>query len=402
MKIYCFGIVITMVLVSCGLNGCAQKKHLSEPLQIAIKMADSQVKRYCQPWQAEGRKNAYWGYTEGLVSLAFAKLGNETGIQKYKNYDKAYADSLISGDGSIKAYSKEEYNIDNVNSGKNLFRLYSETNDQRYLTAIQTLRNQLNTHPRTSEGGFWHKLKYPHQMWLDGIYMGSPFLAQYSVVFKDKKAIDDAVNQILTVQKHTYDSVSGLNYHGWDESKQQKWADPVSGHSPNFWGRSMGWYCMGIVDVLDFLPKQHPSYDSIKNIFHCAVDAMIKVQDASGVWYQVLDQPHRKGNYKEATVSCMMVYSILKGIRMGYLDKSYMRSAVAAYKGVLENFIRENPDSTISLTNCCSVAGLGGNPYRDGSFEYYIGEPVRNNDPKGVGSFIMAAIEMHLADTKSN
>ncbi|HEX3006695.1 MAG TPA: glycoside hydrolase family 88 protein, partial [Bacteroidales bacterium] len=286
--------------------------------------------------------------------------------------------------------------------GKNLFRLYSETNDQRYLTAIQTLRNQFNTHPRTSEGGFWHKLKYPHQMWLDGIYMGSPFLAQYSAVFKDKKAMDDAVNQILTIQKHTHDSATGLNYHGWDESKQQKWADPVSGHSPNFWGRSMGWYCMGIVDVLDFLPKEHPSYDSIKNIFHRAVDAMIKVQDASGVWYQVPDQPHRKGNYKEATVSCMMVYSILKGIRMGYLDKSYMRSGVAAYKGVLENFVRENPDSTISLTNCCSVAGLGGNPYRDGSFEYYIGEPVRDNDPKGVGPFIMAAIEMHLAGTKAN
>jgi unsaturated rhamnogalacturonyl hydrolase len=358
-------------------------------------MADSQIKRYPQPWLAENRKQALWGYTEGLVSLAMERLWQETDQKKYLNFSKAYADSLITTNGTIKSYKVDEYNIDNICSGRILFTLYSETQDARYDSALHILRNQMKTHPRTTEGGFWHKQKYPHQMWLDGIFMGSPFLAQYSVVFSERELMDDVVNQILTIQKHTYDSLTGLNYHGWDESKQQKWADSITGKSPNFWGRSMGWYCMGLVDVLDYLPVSHPKYNDVKEIFQNAVDAMIKVQDAeTGVWYQVLDQPTREGNYLESTVSCMMAYSILKGVRMEYLQKSYLEEGKKAFNGVIKNFIRDNGDSTISLTNCYSVAGLGGNPYRDGSFEYYISEPVRDNDPKGVGPFIMAAIEM--------
>jgi unsaturated rhamnogalacturonyl hydrolase len=391
--------LLILLVISPGFMNCDRTPVVNEPLQIAARMADSQIKRYPQPWKAENRKQPLWGYTEGLLSLALERLWKETGDKKYYQFSKDYADSLIMNDGSIKSYKVEDYNIDNVNSGRILFTLYNETNDQRYLTAINTLRGQLKTHPRTSEGGFWHKLRYPSQMWLDGIYMGSPFLTQYAVVFNEKEALDDVINQILTIQKHTYDSTTGLNYHGWDESKQQKWANQVTGQSPNFWGRSMGWYLMGIVDVLDFLPKNHPKYNALVEIFRNATNAMLKVQDqATGTWYQVLDQPAKEGNYLESTVTSMMAYSLLKGVRMGYLDKSYLDHGKKTYDGILKNFIQENGDGTISLTKCCSVAGLGGNPYRDGSFEYYISEPVRDNDPKGVGPFIMAAIEMHLAD----
>lgn len=392
--------LLKLILIACSVFviGCGKKVSQHDPVQYAKRMANSQIERYPQPWLAENRKQALWGYTEGLVSLAMERLWLETGEKKYFDFSKAYADSLINADGTIKSYNVDEYNIDNICSGRILFTLYSETKDARYDSALKILRNQMKTHPRTSEGGFWHKQKYPHQMWLDGIFMGSPFLAQYGLIYDEKELMDDVVNQILTIQKHTYDSVTGLNYHGWDESKQQKWADTITGQSPNFWGRSMGWYCMGLVDVLDYLPESHPKCHEIKEIFQNAVDAMIKVQDPeTGVWYQVLDQPQRAGNYLESTVSCMMAYSILKGVRMGYLQQSYLDPATKAYDGIIKNFIRDNGDSTISLTNCCSVAGLGGDPYRDGSFEYYISEPVRDNDPKGVGPFIMASLEMKKA-----
>jgi unsaturated rhamnogalacturonyl hydrolase len=367
------------------------------PLGMAKKMAESVMKRSPSAWMTDFVKKPKWEYTQGLVCKSFEELWKVTGDQKYFDYEKGYADTLITKDGVIIGYNKDDYNIDQVNSGKILFELYTKTNDPKYKTALETLRDQMRTHPRTYEGGFWHKKRYPNQMWLDGIYMGTPFLAQYSVVFNDKALMDDVANQIITIQKHTYDPKTGLNYHGWDESKQQKWANQVTGQSPNFWGRSMGWYCMGIVDVLDFMPKNHPKYDTLKTIYKNAIDAMIKVQDpASGVWYQVLDKGEKKGNYLESTVSCMMAYSILKGVRMGYLDKSYLQAGKKAYNGILKNFIKENPDSTISLTKGCSVAGLGGDPYRDGSFEYYISEPIRDNDPKGVGPFILSAIEMNM------
>lgn len=369
-----------------------------DPLDVAGKMAESVMKRAPSAWMTDFVKKPKWEYTQGLVCKAFEQLWLQTGNQKYFDYEKGYADTLISKDGVIKNYRKEEYNIDQVNSGRILFELYAKTNDQRYKRVLDTLRSQLNTHPRTSEGGFWHKKIYPNQMWLDGIYMGSPFLAQYGKVFNDETAFDDVANQILTIQKHTYDPVTGLNYHGWDESRQQKWADPQTGHSPNFWGRAMGWYCMGIADVLDYLPKNHAKRDSLVLIFRNAVTAMLRVQDKeTGLWFQVLNEGQRPGNYPEATVSCMMAYSILKGVRMGYLDQSYKSKGERAYNGILRHQIQENADGTISLTHCCSVAGLGGNPYRDGSFEYYIKEPVRDNDPKGVGPFIMASVEMHLS-----
>lgn len=391
----------TGILVAVAVFGvCCNPKddHLVSPLDWAKKMADSDMKRNPDASMLDFSSKPIWSYTQGLVSLAGQRLAEETGDQKYYRYGLDYANKMINDSGIIATYKKEKYNVDLINSGKILFEIYQKTGNEKYRKAIFLLREQLKTHPRTREGGFWHKQVYPWQMWLDGIYMADPFYAQFGKVFSEPAAFDDVVNQVMVIQKHTADSVTGLNYHGWDESLEQQWADPETGRSPHVWGRAQGWYLMALVDILDFIPEYHPKRTDIVNILNTAARAVVNVQDpVSGVWYQVPDQTGREGNYLEATASCMFVYSLLKGVRMGYLDRSFLKPAKKGFEGILKNFIQENEDGTISLTNCCAVAGLGGNTYRDGSYEYYISTEVRNDDPKGVGPFIMACIEMHKA-----
>lgn len=378
-------------------NNCLAQNRNEEQklgLEMAVKMADSEMKHFPDPVTVDFNPRPVWNYTQGLIALSMMQMWQETKNETYYSYAKTYADKFIGEDGSIAGYRSEEHNIDAVNSGKFLFILFENTKEQRYWKAIEFLRDELDTQPRTSEGGFWHKQRYPHQMWLDGLYMGAPFYAQYARTTKEIASFDDIVKQFEIIHKHTYNPSVGLNYHGWDESKQQKWADPVTGCSPNFWGRAMGWYAMALVDVLDFMPDEHPGKAKLLTILNQVAQGIKKFQDPkTGVWYQVMDSGHKEGNYLEATASSMFAYTLLKAIRKGYLGKEYKPVAVKAYKGVVNTFIKDNGDGTISLTKCCSVAGLGGNPYRDGSFEYYIKEPVRDNDPKGVGPFIMASLE---------
>jgi len=380
-----------------SLSGFAQSQKKSiGGLEMAVKMADSEIKHFPEPWTVDFNPKPVWNYTQGLIAHAMILLWKENGNDTYYNYAKLYADKMIEANGDISVYQPKDYNIDAVNSGKFLFYIYEKTNDERYIKAINHLRDQLKTQPRTSEGGFWHKQRYPNQMWLDGLYMGSPFLAQYASWAKDSKIYDDVVNQFIVVNRHTYNSKIGLNYHAWDESKQQKWADPITGCSPNFWGRAMGWYAMALVDVLDYVPLDHPNRPKLLEILNQVAGGIKKYQDLkTGLWYQVLDQGKRKGNYLEATGSSMFTYTLLKATRKGYISKDYKAVAIKAYNGILKNFIQNNGDGTISLTKCCSVAGLGGSPYRDGTFEYYISEPVRADDAKGVGPFIMACLEMN-------
>jgi len=363
-------------------------------LEMAVKMADSEIKHFPEPWSVDFNPKPTWNYTQGLISSAMIRVWKETGNAVYYNYAKSYADKMIDSAGHISGFKAEEYNIDCVNSGKFLFEVYENTKDKRYQAAINQLFNQLKSQPRTSEGGFWHKQRYPDQMWLDGLYMGSPFLAQYAAKFNATKIFDDVVNQFIIIHKHTYNPKVGLNYHGWDESKRQKWADPVTGCSPNFWGRAMGWYAMALVDVLDYLPLDHPGRVKLLDILNQVASGITKYQDSkTGLWFQVPDQGNREGNYLEATASSMFTYALLKAVHKGYIKNDYKASAYSAYKGILKNLIQDNKDGTISITKCCAVAGLGGTPYRDGSYEYYIKELVRADDPKGVGPFIMASIE---------
>jgi unsaturated rhamnogalacturonyl hydrolase len=388
-----FGLLMAFLSISLS----AQKTSPEKGLEMAVRMAESEMVHFPESWTVDFRPKGSWNYTPGLIAHAMMEVYARTGNNKLYEYAKSYADKYIREDGSIDGYKLEEYNIDRVNSGKFLFPLFEKTGIARYEKAIHLMRSQLETHPRTSEGGFWHKLIYPHQKWLDGLYMGGPFYAQYAVTYNQPDALNDVIDQFVIVHKHTYNRKARLNYHGWDESREQRWADPVTGLSQHFWGRAMGWYAMALVDVLDFIPADHPRRDEILKILKQVASGIKKHQDKkSGVWYQVLDQGNREGNYLESSASAMLVYTLLKGVRKGYISKSYRNLALKGYDGILANFIKENDNGTISLTDVCAVAGLGGTPYRDGSFEYYISEPRRDNDPKGVGPFIFASLEMSL------
>jgi unsaturated rhamnogalacturonyl hydrolase len=336
-----------------------------------------------------------WAYEWGVLLKSVERVWLKTNDERYYDYIKRNIDAFVDPKGSIKTYRLEEYNLDQINTGKLLFRLYAETGDGRYEKAACLLREQLRTQPRTSERGFWHKQIYPYQMWLDGIYMAGPFYAEFARTFGEAEDFDDVAHQVILVENHTRDAETGLLYHGWDESRDQSWADPETGCSPHFWGRAIGWYAMAIPDILDHLPKDHPRRAKIISIFADTIRAVTAVQDQStGLWYQVLDQGSRAGNYLEASASCMFVCAMLKGIRKGYVAGEYLAVAERGYAGILEHFVRVDDQGMVNLDQICSVAGLGGEPYRDGSFEYYVGEKVVTNDYKGVGPFILASVEI--------
>ena len=272
-----------------------------------------------------------------------------------------------------------------------------------YQNAINTLRNQLQQQPRTYDGGFWHRNNssgaYPHQMWLDGIYMANPFYAEYGLLFNEPEDFDDVITQIAVMEKHARDPQTGLLYHGWDELHTQSWADPVTGCSPSFWGRADGWYAMAVVDILDYLPQDYSGRDTAIAIIQRLAEALKKVQDpASGVWWQVLDQGNREGNYLESSCSCMFVYALAKSIRKGYIDSSYWEVVKKGYEGILDQFVSINKDSTIDLNQTCRTAGLGGNPYRSGTYDYYVYQTdIDSNDGKATGPFVLASLEVERA-----
>ena len=367
---------------------------ISDSMSWSMRMADSEIYRRGDLIKySKENPDAKWRYDLGLFLKALLDLWQKTNREKYFNYTLEMIDSFIEPDGRIKTYKMSDYNIDKINSGKVLLTLYKVTGNDKYKKAAYILREQLDKHPRTKEGGFWHKKRYPWQMWLDGIYMGLPFYAEFSLMFDQPTGFDDVINQILLIDVHTRDPKTGLRYHGWDESNKQKWADAKTGCSPNFWGRSMGWYSMALIDVLDYIPVDYQGRDQIIFIMKDVFSSIMKYQDKnSGLWYQVLDQGKRKGNYLEASASSMFVYSLAKAVRNQYIDSSYWTVAEKGYKGLIENLIEVDSNGLINLTHICSVAGLGGDPYRDGSYEYYLSEPIVKNDLKGVGPFIMASL----------
>ena len=348
--------------------------------------------------EVEPGRLAKWSYDHGVISEGFDALWQRTGDRRYFEYVKKTMDSYVDTSGNISTYNGEDHNIDNIKNGRALLMLYKVTGQPKYLKAATQLWEQLKTQPRTGDGGFWHKKIYPNQMWLDGLYMGEPFYAEYANLVKDEKAYDDIAKQFILMETHARDAKTGLLYHGWDESKQQQWADKTKGTSPNFWGRAMGWYGMALVDALEYFPDNHPKRADLLAILNRLTIAIQKYQDpASGLWYQVLDKPTGKGNYHEASASCMFVYTVAKGIRKGYLPESFAPIAQKGYNGIKKEFIEKVTDSTVNLKGTVAVAGLGGKPYRDGSYEYYLKEKVITNDLKGIGAFLLAGNEMELA-----
>nr|WP_199075492.1 DUF4350 domain-containing protein [Pedobacter sp. ASV19] len=344
-------------------------------------------------------KPVKWAYDQGVILEGIDGIWRRTGDGEYFKYMQKSMDFFVSKEGGIRTYKQEDYNIDNVKNGRSLLTLYKVTGQVKYFKAATLLWEQLKKQPRTKEGGFWHKKIYPNQMWLDGLYMGEPFYAEYASLVKDEQAFDDIANQFIYMEEHARDVRTGLLYHGWDESKAEQWASKTTGTSPNFWGRAMGWYGMALVDVLDYFPENHPKRKALLGILDRLVVAVGKYQDpASGLWYDVLDKPKAKGNYQEASASCMFVYTVAKGVRKGYLPVKTMDIAKKGYAGIKKEFIEPGTHAgQVNLKGTVSVSGLGGKPYRDGSFEYYIKERVITNDPKGVGAFLLAANEMEIA-----
>lgn len=386
-RCFLLGMILLIVLLTLF---CAPKRESSPAngLQWAIRMAESVVIRNSPDYSE-------WDYVTGTVLRGFEELWLITGERKYFNFIQKSVDSSVLEDGSIEGYKLSDYNIDEINEGRMLLFLYNETGSEKYKKAAELLRSQLKNHPRTSEGGFWHKKKYPYQMWLDGLYMGAPFYAEYAKVFYEPESFDDVVLQFVLVEKHMRNPETGLLYHGWDEKKEQEWADPETGVSACFWGRAVGWYAMALVDVLDYIPVDHPGRPELISILNRLAKAIRKSQDEeTGVWWQILDQPGREGNYLEASASNMFVYALAKGVRKGYIEPIFRDTANSAYWGILRQFITENPDGTVDLNQICRTAGLGFG--RDGSYNYYVFEENKvTNDGKGIGPFIAASIEIY-------
>lgn len=350
----------------------------------------------------EAGKPTKWTYDQAVILKGIEGLWYKTGDAKYFNYMQKSMDFFVNDQGIIRTYKQTDYNIDNVLCGRILLTLFNVTGKEKYFKAATTLREQLKTQPRTNQGGFWHKKIYPYQMWLDGLYMGEPFYAEYAATYNEPAAFDDIASQFIWMENHARDAKTGLLYHGWDESRQQKWANPVTGNSPHFWARAMGWYGMALVDVLEQFPAKNRKKDSIAAILQRWAIAIKKVQDTpTGLWYDILDMPTGKGNYFEASAACMFVYAMVKGVRLGFLPASYLSVAKKGYAGILKKFIETDANGQVNLNGTVSVSGLGGNPYRDGSYAYYLKEKVIMNDAKGVGAFIQAANEMELLPTLS-
>lgn len=370
----------------------------AQPKSLSERLADTAMARWKDSWELDRTKSEKWSYDQGVLMKGIEGVWYNSAEGDYFRFIQRSIDRFVNEDGSIKTYKLDEYNIDNVLNGRVLLMLYKVTEKDKYRKAAELLRQQLKTHPRTSEGGFWHKKIYPSQMWLDGLYMGEPFYAEYAALYHEEADFDDIARQFILMETHSRDAKTGLLYHGWDESKQQRWANPKTGTSPNFWGRAMGWYGMALVDTLDYFPKDHPKRDELIAILNRLAVAIKKYQSPQGgLWYQVVDKGRSRGNYLEASASCMFVYTLAKGVRQGYLSAySYWPVAQKGYQGITQQFIEIQTNGVVNLKGTVSVSGLGGNPYRDGSYDYYLSEKVVTNDPKGMGAFLMAGAEMDL------
>lgn len=372
----------------------------SQTASLSAQMADTAANRVWADSPNGAGIPPKWIYDFGVVLNGEKNLWFNSGDKRYFDQIKRGVDAFVNDDGTIKTYKVEDYNLDQVLMGRSVLLLYRVTGEAKYKKAADLIRSQLKNQPRTNEGGFWHKKIYPYQMWLDGLYMGEPFYAEYAATFNEPADFDDIANQFVWMERHVRDDKTGLLYHAWDESKKMAWADKTTGKSSQFWGRAMGWYAMALVDVLDSFPEKHPRRAELISILNREMTALEKVQDKkSGVWWLILDKPNEKGNYLEASSSAMFVYGMAKGVRRGYLPASFMKSANRGWEGIQKEFLTNSVGGKLTLEKTIGGAGLGGNPYRAGDYNYYVSEKVVTNDPKGIGAFLLAASEMEIAAT---
>jgi len=380
--------------------GVALQQAQADDLPWSQRTADSTIKRWPKGKFISDDKPWVWNYELGVLLQGMDAAWYHTANGSYFTYIKESIDSFINADGSISTYKPENNALDDLVLGRELLLLYGVTQDAKYYKAATLLRQQLNTHPRTSDGGFWHKQRYPQQMWLDGLYMAEPFYAEYAVTFHEPQDFKDITKQFVLMEEHSRDPKTGLLYHGWDETKKQVWADKTTGISPNFWARGMGWYMMALVDTLPYYSENDPGREKLLGILQRLAVAVVKYQDkGSGLWYEVVDKPGEKDNYLESSAACMFTYALAKGVRLGYLPGTYASNASRAYEGILKRLVKVEPDGQITLTGTVRAIGLGTDAVHDGSYSYYVSQEVISNDPKGVGAFLMASTEMEAAQT---
>lgn len=362
----------------------------------AKRMADAAILRWPAGKVARGNeKLSDWAYDKSVLFSGLIEVSRLTSDERYLAYVERALDRLVGSDGTIASYKPNELSLDELALGRQVLFLYEREHKTKYYKAAQMLRHQLDLQPRTPSGGFWHKQRYPNQMWLDGLYMAEPFYAQYSAIFHDEKAFDDIEHQFVLVEEHTRDPKSGLLYHAWDESRQQKWANSNTGASPNFWSRAIGWYAMALVDTLPYFPESHPGRRQLLAILDRLAAAVVRVQDRNtGLWYEVTDRAGAPDNYLESSASCMFTYALAKGVRQGYLNPKYRTNAERAYQGMIKRFVKQDSKALWTVTDAVYSAGLGGTPYRDGSYDYYVHEKTGPNDPKAIGAFLLASSEM--------
>lgn len=351
-------------------------------------------------WNIENIKHGKapgWNYIDGCMMTSLYTIYLQTGKKKYIDFIDKFVDFYVFDDGSIRGYDLETYNVDNLNEGRVLFDLYRETGKEKYKKAIDLLYSQVKRQPRTETGNFWHKKIYPNQVWLDGLYMAQVFYTRYETEFNGGKNYADIVNQFQSVYDNMYDKQKRLYYHGWDCSKKAFWSDKVTGLSKSFWLRSVGWYTVGLVDALSYFSDGEKQLkDKLICIFKETIEGLERyIESEKKMFYQVVDQTGREGNYLETSGSAMIAYAMMKGARLGFVDKRFARVGEEVFNGICREYLTET-DGKLNLGGICLMAGLGPetNRRRDGTFEYYISEPVVENDAKGTGPFVMAYTEI--------
>ncbi len=373
----------------------ATEQLLDEYIDYLMDHSDSEHPAWNLEMIRSGKCNK-WNYIDGCMITGILELYEITGEARFLDFADRFVSGFVEEDGRIRTYDPEEYSLDNVNPAKNLFPLYDLTGKEKYRKAIELVRSQLSTMPRTPEGNFWHKLIYPNQVWLDGIYMALPFYMEYEKRFDAQKDCQEICQQIARVEARMRDQKTGLYYHGYDASRKMYWADPDTGCSPNFWLRAEGWFILGLVDVLEIM-KDLPMQAESVHLQHMLLDlakALSKFQDPSGLWYQLIALPELEGNYLETSGTALISAALLKAVRLGFLPESFRAIGEKAFYGIVDHRLTKNADGTPCVTGICLVAGLGGEQHRDGSVAYYLSEPVVQNDAKGVGPLLLAYTEM--------
>lgn len=342
-----------------------------------------------------------WNYIDGCMISACLSLYQITGEPRYLEFSKNFLDAFVNEDGSIRTFDPEEYNLDSINQGKNLFPLYDLTGEEKYRRAMDTINGQLQKQPRTKEGNYWHKKIYPWQVWLDGAYMAQPFHMEYEKRYGTIEGCMDCIRQFRNIRKYMRDERTGLYYHGYDESRQMYWADPETGLSQNFWIRAMGWFTVSLVDVIQRMPESmEEQRQELIQMLQQAIRDQHQFQDEeTGMFWQVIDHRGYEGNYLETSGTALFAYAVLKGVRLGVLPEEFRAWGEDAFYGVCNHRLSVGEDGSLQLTGICLVAGLGGATRRDGSLAYYFSEPVVNNDAKGVGPLLLAYTEI-LAQNK--